>query len=254
MCGWMRDALVLHVLGWGSACMCLGAGCGAGGGYEGRGVAPVPPFSAHGCGVCPGVGWDTAPPFLVGCPGGARGSGFCLYPAGLALAVWRVVRGVSFPWLGCVVALFGADGPSWALGACPILCGGPSLTSASPGGRCHLRWGVVLGSSWAAVLPPLFFSFSGLSIGGPAVRRSGGGVSLGGLVVGVACPRPPPPPSYAPFLFHPRGCWSASFLKGVCAGMSGVSLPLGLRRLRGRGGPLCVARRRQAWRGGLSVS
>ena len=59
--------------GWGLVRVCLDAGCWVGGGYEGRGVAPFPPFSAGGCSVCPGVGWDVACPFLVGFAGSACG-------------------------------------------------------------------------------------------------------------------------------------------------------------------------------------
>ena len=41
--------LYLTCLGWGLRRVHLGAGCGVGGGYEGRGVAPVLPFLAGAC-------------------------------------------------------------------------------------------------------------------------------------------------------------------------------------------------------------
>ena len=94
--------LVRACSGWGSVCVCLGAGCGAGGGYEGRGVAPFPPFSAWGCGLCPGVGWDVALPLLSGV------RGWCVWVRVLFVPGWscsgRVVRG-----------------PGWvSLDACPV--------------------------------------------------------------------------------------------------------------------------------------
>ena len=104
---------------------------------EGRGVTLFPPFSTGGSGVCPGLRWDVAPRFLVWFAGGARGLGFRFRPVGLAEAVWRVVlsgfsltpaRGVSFPRLGCVVALSGAGSPSAVPEARPIRCARPSLT------------------------------------------------------------------------------------------------------------------------------
>ena len=46
LCGWRSAAPWSRLLGLRSMYVCLGAGCGAGGGYEGRGVAPFPPLSA----------------------------------------------------------------------------------------------------------------------------------------------------------------------------------------------------------------
>ena len=47
---------------------------------------------------------------------------------------------------------------------------------------------------------------------------------------------------------------SASSPAGGCAGVTGVSFPLGFRRLCGCGGPLCQAGRHQAAQGGPFVS
>ena len=239
---------------------CVWPGSRAGGGYEGRGAALFPPFLAGDCGVCPSVGCDVAPPFLVGFVGVARGMGFCLYPAGLALAVWRVVlsafsltpaRGVSFPRLGCVVALCGAGPSSPVPGACPVRCGGsssiwvvvcPCLSRERCAGRRGPRFS-----------PPLFFYFPAFPLGNLLSVVGRGRVAFwpgGRRRMSLAVPRPP----RQPFLFRPRGRWPASSLAGVCAGVSRVSLPLGFPRLRGCGGPLCLAGRRQAAGGGLSVS
>ena len=213
VCGWMQAAPGLRVLGWGSACACLGAACRAGGGYEGRGVAPPPPFSVGGCGVCPPVGWDVAPRFLVGLAGGARGVGFRLYPAGLALVVWRVVlsglsltpaRWVWFPRLGCVVALCGAGGPSPVPGSCLLWCGSTSSTwvvvrpCLSSGAELSPMGGCVRVAVGGGFPPPCSFFFPASSWE-PVVGRVGW--SRGGLVVAVACPRPPPPPTYPPHIF-----------------------------------------------------
>ena len=194
----------LRVLGWGMACVCLGAGRGAGGGYEGRGVAAFPPFLAGGDGVCPGVGWDVASPFLIGFAGGACGSGIRLYPASLALAVWRVVlsrffltpaRGVQFPRLGCVVALCGAGGPSPVPGACPVRCGGPSSTWVVV--RPCLSLGAVpsavrgcVGVAVGGGFPPLVLFFSAFPVGN-MLSVVGEGVWLGGLVIPGCSVLPP---------------------------------------------------------------
>ena len=222
-CPGLGFCLSASCLGQGLRCVRVDAGCAwfaparlefgvrVFGGYESRGVAPFPPFSAGGSGVCSGVCLDVAPPFLVGFAGGARGLGFRLQPASLALAVWRVVlsgfsltpaRGVLVPWLGCVVALCGAGGPSTVPGACFVRCVGPSSTwvvvrpCASPEGRCRLQWGVAWGSPWAPVSPPLVLFFSGLSDGEPSVGR--------GWLVSPVSGRAPPPLRMT-FFFRPRG-------------------------------------------------
>ena len=64
--GGCRLCLLGAYSGWGLVRVCLGAGCRGGDGYEGRCVVVCPPFSAGGCGLCLGVGWDVASPFLVG--------------------------------------------------------------------------------------------------------------------------------------------------------------------------------------------
>ena len=94
--------------------MCLGVGWEDVAGYECRNVAPFPPFSAGGCGLCPGAGWDVASLCLVGFAGGECGWGFCSYTAFIALVVRCVVLvaialapacGLAFPQLGCVAVL-----------------------------------------------------------------------------------------------------------------------------------------------------
>ena len=124
---------------------------------------------------------------------------------------------------------------------------------ASPGGRCHLRWGVVCGSPWVAVSPPpcsFFPPFPVVNL----LSVQGGGCRLVAWwsVPPAHCPAPPPL-RMLPFFSRPLGRWSASFLAAVCACVSGVSLPLDFRRLRGCRGLLCLACRRPAGRGSLLV-
>ena len=232
----MRAAPGSCLLGWGSVCVRLGAGHGAACGYEGRGVAPFPPFPAGGCPVCPGVGWDVAPPFLVAFAGGARGLGFPLYPAGLALAVSRAVlyrfpltppRGVSFPQLECVVALCGAGGPSLVPGACPVRRGGPFSTWVVVSfclsrGAVPSAVGGCVGVAVGGGFPPFFFFFPAFPVGN-LLSVVEGGCRL------VACwsllpvpGRAPPPPLRTSFFF-PRPVVCLFPGRGVCRRVRGVS-------------------------------
>ena len=93
---------------------------------------------------------------------------------------------LAFPQLGCVAVWCGAGGPSPVPVACAFRCGAffrPSWLSVptSPGGRHHLRWGVVWGLPWVLAPPPFFFA----------------------CVVGV-CSRPP---RWGPFVGCRGGVW-----------------------------------------------
>ena len=169
VCWWMRAAPGLRLLGMGSACVCLGAGCGPGAGYEGRGVAPSPTLSAGGCGVCPGVGWDVAPPLL----GLVRG--------------WCAWIGVSFvPRRSCPGRV--AGGPVW------VFLDARPWGFVSPAGVCScLVWGGRSLTGPGGLSRPVWRSFFDLG-GCPSLPLTGGGAVCGGGLCGGRRGRRFPPP------------------------------------------------------------
>ena len=217
VCGWMRAAPGLHLLGKGSACVCFGTGCGAAGGYEGRGVALFPPFLAWGSGVCLRVQWDVSCPFLVGFAGGACciGDLFVLQRScpgrGACGPVWVFLYarpwGFFSPAGVCSCHLWGGRSLTCP-GACPVRCAGPSSTwvvvrPCLPTGGA-VRGGGLCGGRRGRRAPPPCFLF-GLSDGEPFVGRGRGTVAWWPGVRFRLSPAVPPPPLCTPFFIS--GPW-----------------------------------------------
>ena len=186
--------------------------------------------------VCWGMGFGCARHFL------AEVCSACVW-------VW-IFPAPRYSWLGC-----------W--GVCP-------LARALPVAR-HPRLGLPVARGCVGVAvggvppPPSIFFAVFLATGGGLWVWFSALSCCGSVVVAVACLGfgplglcPPLPPSFEFlfFLLWPCLCgrWPATSPVGVCAGVSGGSFPLALRRLCGRGGPLFLAGRLRAGRIGPPVS
>ena len=196
-------------------------------GFPGK---PDIPGWGLGC-VCLGMGFGCAPPTLAGVGGACVGV--------------RAFPAPRFSWLGC-----------W--GVCP-LARAPPVPRVPRVGLPVARGCVQVAVGRAS--PPSFFC------GLPG--RGGGVCGCGSRPCRVVAlwywPSPisvlaplvsasPPPFVWVVFFPRLRGRWPVTSPVGLCAGVPGVSLSPALWRLCGCDGPLFLAGRLQAGRGGPPVS